>query len=133
MGLVAANTYFVKRDSHKVTYESGGCKSTVDYVLVRAKERKAARDVKVIGSEACLPQHKLCVLAYQDGVVVRKKGFVSRCRIWKLKERKVQENFKERVQVLSAGRKEGAADVMWNALRGCVVGAADDACGVGRK
>ena len=130
MGLAVANTYFVKRDSQKVTYESGGCKTMVDYVLVRANERKVVRDVKVIGSEACLPQHKLlvCVLAYQDGVIVRKE-FVSRCRTWRLKDGNVQEKFKARVQVLSAGRKDGDVDVVWNGLRDCLVGAAEEVCG----
>ena len=39
MGLAVCNTWFTKKDSQKVTYESGGCKTVVDYVLIRREER----------------------------------------------------------------------------------------------
>ena len=34
MGLTVCNTWFTKRDQHKVTYESGGCKTQVNYILI---------------------------------------------------------------------------------------------------
>ena len=38
MGLAVCNTWFTKKDSQKVTYESGGSKIAVDYVLIRGEE-----------------------------------------------------------------------------------------------
>ena len=35
MDLAVANTWFKKHDQKLVTYESGGCKTVVDYILVR--------------------------------------------------------------------------------------------------
>ena len=39
MGLAIGNTWFTKTDSQKVTCESGGVKTQVDYVLIRKEER----------------------------------------------------------------------------------------------
>jgi hypothetical protein len=60
-GLAVCNTWFTKTDSQKITYESGGVKTQVDYVLIRKKERCWVSNVTVIQSEACIPQHKLVV------------------------------------------------------------------------
>jgi hypothetical protein len=51
----------VKQDSKKVTYDSGGCRTVVDYILVRKGDRRMLMDVKVVPSEACILQHKLLV------------------------------------------------------------------------
>ena len=48
MGLTVCNTWFTKKDSQKVTYESGGCKTVVDYVLIRREERQMISNVTVI-------------------------------------------------------------------------------------
>ena len=51
MDMLVANTVFKKRESHLITYESGAAKTQVDYLLVRNRDRKSLRDVKVIPSE----------------------------------------------------------------------------------
>ena len=38
--LVVANTWFKKDEGKLVTYELGGCRTVVDYFLVRKKDRK---------------------------------------------------------------------------------------------
>ena len=40
MKLVIANTYFVKKSEHRVTYNSGGRSSQEDYVMVRRRRIK---------------------------------------------------------------------------------------------
>ena len=42
--LAVTNTWFVKNDSKKVTYELGGTRTVVDYVLVRPKELCVDKD-----------------------------------------------------------------------------------------
>jgi hypothetical protein len=61
MNLIVTNTWFQKGDRQKITYESGANRTVIDYVLVRRYDRVAVSDVKVIGSEACISQHKLMV------------------------------------------------------------------------
>ena len=72
-GMMVLNTWFDKEDSKKVSYESGGCKTVVDYIMVKQRDRWMVEDVKVIRNEPCLTQHKLmvCKLSWCCG---------SRCR-----------------------------------------------------
>jgi hypothetical protein len=112
MGLVVCNTWFTKKDSQKVTYESGGSKTQVDYVLVRKGERPLVSNVTVTQSEACIPQHKLviCEMKLVDRVVRKKEVFVSKCRVWKLKEKERQLNFEEKIRESADMRGEGDVD-----------------------
>ena len=55
--LIIGNTRFIKRDSHLITYESGGNKSQIDYVLFPRKLQRFVTNVKVIPGEECAKQH----------------------------------------------------------------------------
>jgi hypothetical protein len=55
MDLVIANTMFNKGEAKKITYESGGCKTVVDYIMVRESDHAKLKDVKVIRGDACIP------------------------------------------------------------------------------
>jgi hypothetical protein len=100
MGLTVCNTWFIKRDSQKVTYESGDHRTAVDYVLTRREERKMVSNVTVIQSEACIPQHKLivCDMRLVENVKKKREVFLSKCRVWKLKETEVHREFQEKIQ-----------------------------------
>ena len=39
-GLVILNTLFKKRESHLVTYESGGRRSQIDYIMTRMQDKR---------------------------------------------------------------------------------------------
>ena len=58
---VVGNTFFVKRDSHLITYQSGNAKTQIDFILLRKRNLKMAKDIKVIPGEECVPQHKLLI------------------------------------------------------------------------
>ena len=45
MDLTVANTWFQKSEGKLVTHESGGCKTVVDYILVRKSERSLLKNV----------------------------------------------------------------------------------------
>jgi hypothetical protein len=60
--LILANTYYIKRDSHLVTYASGDRQTQVDYWTVRRCHLKHVKDCKVIPGESLLPQHRLLLL-----------------------------------------------------------------------
>ena len=134
LNLAVANTWFKKEDNKLITYESGGCRTVVDYILVRKSERKFIRDVKIIRSEACIPQHKLliCVMELNEKVKKCNVKFVERCKVWKLKETETECIFKERVQAKAAVVMNGLGDVekVWNDLKQCLLEEAVALCGV---
>ena len=100
MEFVILNTWFQKEIAKLVTYESGGCKSQIDYILVRKSERSKVKDVKVIPNEECIQQHKLlvCILNVGEQRHQCKVKQVSRCRIWKLKDASIQSQFQADVE-----------------------------------
>ena len=61
MELAISNTYFVKKPAHRVTYNSGGRSSPVDYVMVRRRRIKEVVDTKIIVGESVAKQHKIVV------------------------------------------------------------------------
>ena len=65
--LVITNTCFTKMNSKKITNDSDGNRSEVDYILVRTCQRQMVSDVTVINGEPCIQQHKLllCKVAWR--------------------------------------------------------------------
>ncbi|KAK3505668.1 hypothetical protein QTP70_020821 [Hemibagrus guttatus] len=59
MGVV--NTYFQKREEHRVTYKSGGRRTQVDYILCRRGNLKEISDCKVVVEESVARQHRMVV------------------------------------------------------------------------
>ena len=54
MDMAVANTWFEKEDGKLVTYESGGHKTVVDYILVRKFERNMVWNITVLQGKSCL-------------------------------------------------------------------------------
>ena len=108
MKLVVANTWFKKEDHRLVTYESGGCRTVVDYILVRRSEMRWLTNATVVRSEPSLPQHKLLMgtLHMEDcGSMREKEVFVSKWKLWKLKQPEIRQAFE-------AGVRERRREVM---------------------
>ena len=61
MDLTIVNTYFKKKDGHKVTYKSGRKSTQVDYVMCRRRNLKKMCDSKVILNECVAKQHRMVV------------------------------------------------------------------------
>ena len=132
MDLVVANTWFKKDEGKLVTYESGGCRTVVDYFLIRKKDRKLMRNVNVIRGESCIPQHKmlLCVLDLCGQVRNKREPFTSRLRVWKLKEEEIRDAFLNKMQDKAAMREdEGDVDTIWCSLRKCLLEVTEEVCG----
>nr|XP_043619693.1 uncharacterized protein LOC122591493 [Erigeron canadensis] len=60
--LVIANSFFRKRDSQLITFQSGLNKTQIDYFLVRRGDFRACKDCKVLPREAGYSQHRLLVI-----------------------------------------------------------------------
>ena len=51
----------MKKESHLVTYNSGGFKSQIDFILCRKTFKSMVKNVKVIPGEKCALQNHLLV------------------------------------------------------------------------
>ena len=89
MELAITNTYFVKKPAHRITYNSGGRSSQVDYVMVKRRRIKEVVDTKVIASKSVAKQHRVVVSAIIIWTKWRKASKpVKKIKWWKLKTRK---------------------------------------------
>ena len=61
MDLAIVNTYFKKKDEHRVTYKSGGKSTQVYYVMCRRRHLKEMCDCKVIVNKCVAKQHRIVV------------------------------------------------------------------------
>ena len=61
MDLAVVNTYFKKKDKHRVTYKSGGKSTQVDYVMRRRRDLKEMCDCKVIMNKCVAKQHRMVI------------------------------------------------------------------------
>jgi len=99
LNFVICNTLFVKQESQLVTCAAGPVKSTVDYIIVRQKDKAKVRNVKVIPNEECVPKHKLLVMDMRFSTRKRRrKKFEPRVCVWKLKEEKTCEEYETMVK-----------------------------------
>ena len=131
MDMIVANTFFKKRDSHLVTYESGSAKTQVDYCLVRKDQRKLLKDIKVIPSEECIAQHKpvICNLKIKKVKSTRRR-FVPRRKIWKLHESSVKSDFSLYVREFREGHNTTpSVEGYWKVLKESLLDAAERTCG----
>jgi Reverse transcriptase (RNA-dependent DNA polymerase)/Endonuclease/Exonuclease/phosphatase family len=132
LDLAVANTWFKKTDGQLVTYESGGCRTTVDYILVRQCERALVGNVTVMQGEAVLQQHKLlvCMLAWKElNKKKKREKFTSRCKVWKLREAQTRSTFQSRVEARLNVRAMGNVEEVWCGLKDCLLEEAEKVCG----
>ena len=110
MYLAIVNTYFKKKDEHRVTYKSGGKSTQVDYVMCRRRNLKEMCNCKVIVNECVAKQH--CMVVCKMALIVKKKKAEKvkpKIRWCKLKETSCQEAFRREVTSNLRG-KDGLLD-----------------------
>ena len=61
LNMVICKTWFKKRDSRLIIKSSGACNTQIDNKLVKNKDRKLVKDMKVIPSEKVVSQHCIVV------------------------------------------------------------------------
>ena len=132
--LIVGNTLFLKRESHLVTYSSGGKRTQVDYVLYRRSFRRTVTNVKVIPGEEVVQQHFLLVCDFTVRIPPQKKRkFVPRLRTWKLNDPAVAsrfcETFQSKVKVAVSSKEDTPVEAAWNNLKTPLLEATSDTCG----
>ena len=89
-------THSSRRKTKLITYQSGDKRSMIDYLMVRKADRCLLKDVKVISSEDCVPQHRMVIGRLVIPMKPQKKKivkFVPKPRVWKLKDEKTARLF----------------------------------------
>ena len=105
MDLAIVNTYFKKKDEHRVTYKSGEKSNQIDYVMCRRRNLKEMCDCKVILNECVAKQHRI-VVGKMVLMAKKKKAEKVKPKIqwWKLKETSYQEAFRQEVTRILGGK-----------------------------
>ncbi|KAK3568739.1 hypothetical protein QTP86_016296 [Hemibagrus guttatus] len=103
MGVV--NTYFQKREEHRVTYKSGGRRTQVDYILCRRANLKEISDCKVVVGESVARQHRMVVCRMTLMVCKTKRSKIEKkTKWWKLKKEECCEEFRQKLRQALGGQ-----------------------------
>ncbi|KAK3548490.1 hypothetical protein QTP70_013323 [Hemibagrus guttatus] len=105
MDMAVVNTYFQKREEHRVTYKSGGRRTQVDYILCRRGNLKEISDCKVVVGESVARQHRMVVCRMTLMVCKKKKSKIEKkTKWWKLKKEECCEEFRQKLRQALGGQ-----------------------------
>ncbi|KAK3562710.1 hypothetical protein QTP86_005674 [Hemibagrus guttatus] len=129
MDMAVVNTYFQKREEHRVTYKSGGRRTQVDYILCRRGNLKEISDCKVVVGESVARQHRMVVCRMTLMVCKKKKRseIEKKTKWWKLKKEECCEEFRQNLRQALGGQVvlpddwETTAEVIREKGAGCVI------------
>eukprot|EP00064_Thunnus_orientalis_P016389 superscaffoldBa00003239_g16454 len=112
------NTYFKKREEHRVTYKSGGRCTQVDYVLCRRCNLKEIGDCKVVAEENVARQHRIVVCRMTLETKKRKRVKAEpRMKRWRSKREACCMEFREDLRRALGGEELPAAEVVRETAR----------------
>ncbi|KAK3572495.1 hypothetical protein QTP86_033919 [Hemibagrus guttatus] len=122
MDMGVDNTYFQKREEHRVTYKSGGRSTQVDYILCRRGNLKEISDCKVVVGESVARQHRMVVCRMTLMVCKTKRqklrqalgGQVLLPYDWETTAEVIRETGRKVLGVSSGRRKEDKETWWWN-------------------
>ncbi|KAK3566503.1 hypothetical protein QTP86_034008 [Hemibagrus guttatus] len=107
MDMALVNTYFQKREEHRVTYKSGGRRTQVDYILCRRGNLKEISDCKVVVGESVARQHRMVVCRMTLLVCKKKRSKIEiekKTKWWKLKKEECCEEFRHTLRQALGGQ-----------------------------
>ncbi|MCJ8736396.1 hypothetical protein PDJAM_G00258050 [Pangasius djambal] len=107
MDMAVVNTYFHKREEHRVTYKSGGRSTQVDYILCRRGSLKEISDCKVVVGESVARQHRMVVCRMTLMVCKKKRSKIQiekKTKWWKLKKEECCEDFRQKLRQALGGQ-----------------------------
>ncbi|KAK3541074.1 hypothetical protein QTP86_012309 [Hemibagrus guttatus] len=105
MDMAVVNTYFQKREEHRVTYKSGGRRTQVDYILCRRGNLKEISDCKVVVGESVARQHRMVVCRMTLIVCKTKRSKIEKkTKWWKLKKEECCEEFRQKLRQALGGQ-----------------------------
>ncbi|XP_076940755.1 uncharacterized protein LOC143610061 [Bidens hawaiensis] len=111
------NSFFKKRESHLITFSSGGRNTQIDYLLMRQGDRRWWKDCKVIPGETVVAQHRLLVadIGFRNKLTERARKFRPRIRWGALKDDNLS-LFKDKLVSSTLVQLDGDSNQIWEAL-----------------
>ena len=120
LDMVVCNTWFRKKDSRIITYSPDDCSTQIDHILVRNKDRKLVKKVKVISSKEVVSQH----------CKEEKQPFIPKRKVWNLNERDVKEKFANDFRNMTQRVNiEDHVEDLLKILKDILLSATDNSCG----
>ncbi|KAK3539300.1 hypothetical protein QTP86_034165 [Hemibagrus guttatus] len=107
MDMAMVNTYFQKREEHRVTYKSGGRKTQVDYIPCRRGNLKEISDCTVVVGESVTRQHRMVVCRMTLMVCKKKRAEIEiekKTKWWELKKEECCEEFRQKLRQALGGQ-----------------------------
>ena len=133
---VIGNTFFEKRNSHLITYQSGPSSTQIDFILLRKQHLKLVKDIKVIPNEECVPQHKLvtCDVCLKISKYPH-KPFIPRSRKWKLLDTVIKSQFEQSFsdKINNNTYSNSTIEEIWAKLKNTLLETAEEVCGKTKK
>ncbi|MCJ8731212.1 hypothetical protein PDJAM_G00196770 [Pangasius djambal] len=105
--MAVVNTYFQKREEHRLTYKSGGRSTQVDNILCRRGNLKEISDCKVVVGESVARQHRMVVCRMTLMVCKKKRSKIEiekKTKWWKLKKEECCEDFRQKLRQALGGQ-----------------------------
>ncbi|XP_070047454.1 uncharacterized protein [Nicotiana tomentosiformis] len=113
-GLVIANSSFLKREEHLVSFQNAVAKTQIDYLLLRRGDRVLCKDCKVIPGEILATQYRLLVMDVDIMLKRRKRSARGRPRIrWGALTKDKAQELEGRLSDMGVWRRSGDASIMW--------------------
>ena len=118
--LLMVNSYF-KKEGHLMTFKSGSIKTQINYLLIRANNKRLCKDCKVIPSEYLGTHHRLLVLDVEFKCSNWKKRSFGYTRVkwWNLTKENATK-LSEIITTKGAWRHVEDTDIMWDAMAECI-------------
>ncbi|XP_042858763.1 craniofacial development protein 2-like [Penaeus japonicus] len=111
--MAVIKTYYSKRESHNVTYTSGGRHTQIDYILCRIMHLKEGRDCKVIPGESVAKQHHVVIGKMRPMSRRRREMKWEEDNTWVDSSNVLRETAKELLGV-TTGKKKDKETWWWN-------------------
>ncbi|KAK3566679.1 hypothetical protein QTP86_003189, partial [Hemibagrus guttatus] len=120
MDMAVVNTYFQKREEHRVTYKSGSRRPQVDYILCRRGNLKEISDCKVVVGQSVARQHRMVVMTLMVCKTKRSKTEIEKTtKWWKLKKEECCEEFRQKLRQALGGQVVLPDD--WETTAGVII------------
>ena len=122
-----------ERENHLVTYNSGGRRSQIDFIMLRKEYTKECKNCKVLPKGAITTQHRV-LIAELEVKATRKRRVEGRklIRWWKLKNNEVRDEFRRSVVERMANAHEVTienGEEWWEETAGLIRSCGVEVCG----
>ena len=130
--MVVVNAFFMKPEKHVITHQSGGHCSQIDYVLLRKKDLKVSKNIKVWRIRTCALA--LSVWSVTETVTTQHQKCTPKLHIWKLKDQTCKTEFSSEInEALQTVSLTDSVEESWLNLNIEVTWIIEKVCGWSKK